>query len=116
MVDLVTIIEAAGSLFMGFFVAWVAFYFFNRDKTFNATEFGAFMAVIFGGTIIQVFTSFLTTPNQWIFWVYPIGLVFGMIIYGVVAYLLPKGVITLIPESRVEKPHKDKDAPKEPEN
>ena len=82
MVDLVTIIEAAGSLFMGFFVAWVAFYFFNRDKTFNATEFGAFMAVIFGGTIIQVFTSFLTTPNQWIFWVYPIGLVIRMFVFA----------------------------------
>ena len=75
---------------MGFFVSWVAFIFFNRETSFNATEFGTFMGVIFGGTIITIFSSYLTNQNQWIFWIYPVGLVIGMIVYILIDYRMKK--------------------------
>jgi len=81
---------------MGLFVSWVAFFFFKREKEFDAKEFGAFMAVIFGGTIIQVFSSYLTTGDQWIYWVYPIGLVVGMFAYALFSYLFPKDKVVSI--------------------
>ncbi len=80
--------EEVGSFLMGFFVAWIAFYFFNRAETFNGTEFAAFMAAIFGGAIISVFSTFLIDDNKWIFWFYPIGLVFGMICFYICAFIV----------------------------
>jgi len=75
--------------------SWVAFFFFNRDTVFNATEFGAFMTLILGGTIITVFSFFLTTQNQWVYWIYPMGLVVGMFAYAIVARITGHGEVTI---------------------
>ncbi|MEI6842312.1 MAG: hypothetical protein WCK53_13680 [Methanomicrobiales archaeon] len=88
--DWITLIECIGCLCMGFFVSWVAFIFFNHGTSFSGTEFGTFMGVIFGGTIITIFTSYLTNQNQWIYWIYPVGLVFGMIVYIFIDYRMKK--------------------------
>ncbi len=108
MVDLVTSVEVVGSLFMGFFVAWIAFYFFNRDDKFSGAEFAAFMTAIFGGAVVSVFSTYLTTDDKWIFWVYPIGLVAGMFCFGIYAAYKGKGGITF------GKPHAPKQPPEPP--
>jgi hypothetical protein len=79
--DVITLVEIIGSFCMGIFVAWIAFFFLNRETTFTAKEFGEFVAIFFGGTIIQVYSAQLSTQNAWIYWIYPIGLVAGMFAY-----------------------------------
>jgi len=93
---LILVVEIFGSLFMGVFVAWIAFYFLNREQTFTAKEFGEFVTVFFGGTIVQVYSSQVTAQNAWVFWIYPIGLVFGMYLYKT----LGGGNIKLVPAVR----------------
>ena len=79
--DGITFVEILGSLCMGIFVAWIAFFFLNRETTFTAKEFGEFVAIFFGGTIIQVYSSQVTSQTMWVYWIYPIGLVAGMLAY-----------------------------------
>jgi membrane protein DedA with SNARE-associated domain len=93
MVDVITY-EEAGSFFMGFFVSWIAFYFFNRDDKFSGTEFAAFMTAIFGGAVVTVFSTYLTADDKWVFWIYPLGLVVGMFCFYLMAKHA-KGNITM---------------------
>ncbi|MGA2121777.1 MAG: hypothetical protein ABSG49_06995 [Methanoregula sp.] len=86
-----TLITEIGSFCMGFIVMWIGFYFFNRSTTFDAKEFGEFIAVFFGGTIIQIYTTQLADPTKFIFWIYPIGLVMGMFAY----HFISSGKITI---------------------
>jgi hypothetical protein len=76
--------EMLGSACMGIFVAWIGFFFINRDTTFNAKEFGEFIAIFFGGVIVQLYSAqsaVISPENSWVFWIYPLGLVLGMIGY-----------------------------------
>jgi len=75
------LISEIGSFCMGFIVIWIAFFFFNRSQTFSATEFGEFIAVFFGGTVLNIYTTQLSDQTRFIFWFYPIGLVIGMFAY-----------------------------------
>jgi hypothetical protein len=75
------LISEIGSFSMGFLVIWIAFYFFNRSQTFTAAEFGEFIAVFFGGTILNIYTTQLSEATRFVFWFYPIGLVIGMFAY-----------------------------------
>jgi fluoride ion exporter CrcB/FEX len=70
-----------GSFIIGFIVMWIAFLFIAREKEFTAAEFGGFISAFFGGAILTVYTTQLTSETQWIFWIYPIGLGVGMICY-----------------------------------
>jgi hypothetical protein len=85
------LIAEIGSFCMGFIVIWIAFYFFNRSQTFSATEFGEFIAVFFGGTVLNIYTTQLSDQTKFIFWFYPIGLVIGMFAY----HFIGGGNITL---------------------
>ena len=109
--------EVIGSLFMGFFVAWIAWYFFNREQTFTGTEFAAFITAIFGGTIVTVFSTFLVSDNKWIFWFYPIGLVAGMFGFAIFAFFAGNGKITIRGQlvAPGKAPAVKKPEPKEPE-
>jgi hypothetical protein len=90
-------VEIIGSIAMGIFVAWIAFFFLNREKIFTANEFGEFVAIFFGGTIIQVYSSqVIAAENAWVFWLYSIGLVVGMLAYKYVG----GGNIKLVPVPR----------------
>jgi len=81
--DWILTVELIGSFCMGVFVAWIAFFFLNREKDFTAKEFGEFVGVFFGGAIVQLYSSqVISTQNAWIFWIYPIGLLCGMIFYA----------------------------------
>lgn len=75
------ILQSSGSVCMGIVIMWVAFYFFNRAPAFTAKEFGEFIAVFFGGVVIQIFITQLNNDTKVIFWFYPIGLFFGIFLY-----------------------------------
>jgi hypothetical protein len=74
-------IEVFSSFFMGFIVMWLAFYFFAREDKFGASEYAGFISTMFGGAIIEVYTTQLTDQTRYIFWFYPIGLMVAMIVY-----------------------------------
>ena len=74
-------IEVIGSLVMGFIVMWLAFYFFAREDKFTAAEYAGFITAMFGGAIIEVFTTQLTDQTRYIFWFYPLGLLIAMLLY-----------------------------------
>jgi hypothetical protein len=71
-----------GAAVIGIFVAYISMMFITRavDKDASAAHLAAFIAILFGGTLIEFFTSKLgANSNQ--FAEYGIGLGIGFLIY-----------------------------------
>jgi len=82
-------VAIVGSFLMGFVIMWICFFILNRIKEFSATAFGEIITALFGGTVLTIYTTTLSDAG-WIFWIYPVGLVVGMIFY----HFLGGGAIT----------------------
>jgi hypothetical protein len=78
------IVAIVGSFLMGFVVMWICFFILNRIQTFDAAAFGEIIVAMFGGTILTIYSTTISDV-QWVFWIYPMGLVGGMLGYHFLA-------------------------------
>ena len=76
------VLISVGSFLMRFLVMWIGFYFIVSNYQYTATEFAVFLTASFGGAALQVFTTEMTADTQILFWVYPISLFVGFLIYS----------------------------------
>ena len=76
-------VPAVGAFCLGFFVAWLVFFFLVRLEAaaFTVKTLGSVLSLIAGGVVIKFLES--DQVGKGARWWYPIGLVAGLAIYGV---------------------------------
>ena len=82
--------DVVGSLALGVFVGYLAWYFVTRFTQFNFDALASVIGVLVGGAVVQ----FLGATGD-ARWAYPIGLVAGWLIYSVARMLTGSGWPTL---------------------
>ncbi len=73
-----TILEPVGVFCTGFVVMWMGFFFVVRFKDYNIEALTGIIAILFGGVVLQ----FVQYADKTDFWYYPVGLLIGLIGYG----------------------------------
>jgi hypothetical protein len=78
-------IAAIGSVCFGIVVGWIIRYFLFRFDKFNIKILGSTLSIIAGGAVIGFFSKI--DPDKTVVWYYPIGLLLGLILYSIGAFL-----------------------------
>jgi|GEM_PF-6129130 chromate transport protein ChrA len=87
-------IEALGVLCVGIVVMWLVWYFVTRFKEFSVQVLSSLVAIVFAGVVLQ----FVQLADKTDFWYYPIGLLLGLVLYGI------NSRFKVMPVLKMEKP------------
>lgn len=82
---------AIGTLSLGVFLGYMAWYFATRVTDKWIDSFAAVAGILFGGVVL----AFIGGAAEQTRWFYPIGLVIGWLIYFALRWLMGKGIPTL---------------------
>jgi hypothetical protein len=94
-------IESIGSTCLGIVVGWLVRYFLFRFKEFNVQVLGSTLSLIAGGVVIGLFN--MIDPSKTVIWFYPIGVLIGITVYSIIAYLTgapPEGGVYYVNEKK----------------
>ncbi len=72
-----------GSLSYGVVIGWLTMYYLRKVEKKTIAGFGTIISVIAGGGVLKLFEKLAET-----WWLYPIGLILGIIVYITVALLM----------------------------
>jgi hypothetical protein len=79
-------VEAVGVFALGVVIAYLAFFFVVRLKSHTLAGLGALVGILVGGAAAKFLTDNLTTGDASNLAWYPIGLVVGGVVFGLLAF------------------------------
>lgn len=89
---LYNLIPMVGVPCFGIFVGYIACYCLRRYQDYsNKTLSGFIAAIVTGGGVFSGSTIAFTGADKILFWLYPIGLLFGLVLYILMSFLGSNG-------------------------